>query len=104
MIKTQQENIMKDSSRKKLLETIIQHVQSFLKWLIDIGIKQESNKSSQQGQDGWNLLLQSYSNQRVWMEHLSLVVELFIKATDEMKEVQKPLQVNDGVLEKIPEA
>jgi len=52
--------MVKDSSRKKLLETIIQHVQSFLKWLIDIGIKQESNKSSQQGQNGWNLLLQSY--------------------------------------------
>lgn len=51
--------------------------------------------------------MQSYTNQRIWLDHLSLILELFIKSTDELKEQTKTLQEKEsgekGQLEKIPE-
>ena len=44
--------------------------------------------------------MQSYSNQRVWLEHLSLIQELFIKSNDELKE---KADQDSSTLEKIPE-
>lgn len=67
-----------------------------------------------QGQEtSWSMLLQAYSNQRVWLDHLALILDFFIKSNDELKELTKgsvdgkDTSVNaDGTkkpLEKIPE-
>lgn len=31
------------------------------------------------------MLLKSYQNQKVWLDHLQFIVDLFIKSTDELK-------------------
>ena len=91
-------------------------MQNFLKWLIDLGLVPEMAKlqSLQGTESSWTLLLQSYSNQRVWLDHLSLILEQYIKSNDEIKEQAKsssgvvpPNEVKNGkqtqLLEKIPE-
>lgn len=79
------------SSLKKLLNTLVSHMQNFLKWLIDLGLVPEMAKlqSLQGTESSWTLLLQSYSNQRVWLDHLSLILEQYIKSNDEIKEQAK---------------
>ena len=102
------------ASLKKLLSTLIGHMQNFLKWLIDLGLVPEIAKLQGSGHESsWSQLLQSYSNQRVWLDHLSLSLELYIRANDEAKEQSKSStnETSDpsknkaagGVLEKIPE-
>jgi len=101
---------------KNILETLISHVQTFLRWLIDLGLQPDLAKlHAFQGQESsWTALLQSYTNQRTWLDHLSLMLELFIKSSDELKEHTKVLSESSAglagqgenkekPLEKIPE-
>lgn len=93
---------------KDLLESMISHVQSFLKWLVDIGLSPEiARLQIPESQDAYNLFTINYASQHVWLEHLSFIVELFIKSTDKPKEATKApgknlLQANNQ-LEKIQE-
>ena len=52
-------------------------------------------------------MISNYSSQRIWLEHLSLILEIFIKTSDELKDTQKEASADgingDGALEKIPE-
>lgn len=103
--------VEEQAALKKLLHTLINHMQTLLKWLIDLGLVPEMAKlqSLQGTESSWTLLLQSYSNQRVWLDHLSLILELYIKSNDEIKEQTKtavaPSEAKDckQALEKIPE-
>eukprot|EP00347_Sterkiella_histriomuscorum_P017580 403348792 len=91
-----------------LLEILVSHLQNFLKWMINLALQPDIAKlQSQQSHQSWTLLLKSYQNQKVWLNHLQLIVELFIKTTDEIKKDQNlkqngEKQINGG-LEKIPE-
>ena len=90
-------------------------MQTFLRWLIDLGLEPEMARLQllQNQETSWSLLLQSYSNQRVWLDHLSFILELFIKSNDELKQQNKDstnqaisaanLKNDKNVLEKIPE-
>lgn len=76
-------------------------MQVLLKWLIDLGLEPDSARFyALQGHESWASLLQSYSNQRIWLEHLSLILEFFIKCNDELKEKTGG---DSAALEKIPE-
>ena len=97
---------------KKILETLISHVQTFLRWLIDLGLQPDLAKlHAFQGQETtWSSLLGSYTNQRTWLDHLSFMLELFIKTSVELKEHSKTMGEGpdkagekDAKLEKIPE-
>ena len=90
-------------------------MQTFLRWLIDLGLEPEMARLQllQNQETSWSLLLQSYSNQRVWLDHLSFIFELFIKSNDELKQQNKDctnqadsaanVKNDKNVLEKIPE-
>ena len=92
---------------KQMLQTMLQHLQGFLKWLIDLGLNPEMAKLQvqQAGEETcWTLLLLNYTNQRIWLEQLTFTMELYIKTSDEIKEQGKTMaQIAEGVLEKIPE-
>mmetsp|Transcript_9033 Transcript_9033/g.8474 ORF Transcript_9033/g.8474 Transcript_9033/m.8474 type:complete len:168 (-) Transcript_9033:1050-1553(-) len=83
---------MSESHTKKvkmILEGMLKNLQSFLKWVVDIGLNQDLAKLQMpKGQEPHQLFALYSSSQHVWLEHLSLLLDLFIKINDELRETK----------------